>query len=246
MTKKRVIIISQARTGSTRLPAKILKKSIGRTLLELHMERLQRVQGVADIVVATTTNPNDMAIQNLAEQQNWRVFRGSEEDVLDRYYQAALTHNADIIVRVTSDCPVIDSGLLSTGINAYQSFSGQCDWYSNTFSKRTFPRGLDFEIFSFAALENAWSHAKDFALREHVTPYIYRNSDLFRLEGMYNPQDYSGYRWTVDTSEDFALIDQIFQHFNHNDFTWQDILAAYADNPHWASINASVVQKLVN
>lgn len=246
MFEKRVVIISQARTGSTRLPAKILKKSIGKTLLEHHVERLQRVVHAAEIVIATTINPNDDVIELLANQKQWTVYRGSEADVLDRYYQAAVAAKADIVVRVTSDCPVIDPALLDTGIQAYAALPTACDWYSNTFMRRTFPRGLDFEIFSFDALQTAWSNAQDTAFREHVTPYLYRNPALFKLEGMFHPQDYSQYRWTVDTPEDFELIDRIFKHFNHNQFDWQAILAAHQENPNWFAINTDVVQKTVN
>ncbi len=237
----KVLIILQARMGSERLPGKVLMEVLGRPLLSFMLERLRDIQDI-DLVVATTTNPKDDAIVSLCLKEQVNVFRGSESDVLDRYYQAALENHADIIVRVTGDCPCIDPDIIKLVIDFY--LDNSFDYVSNTL-KLTYPRGMDVEVFSFAALEKAHMEAKTEFEKEHVTPYIYTHPEIFKLENFPFDEDASQYRLTVDTPEDFELIRRIIEALypvNPN-YTLDDILILLKKNPEWAQLNAHIRQK---
>jgi spore coat polysaccharide biosynthesis protein SpsF len=237
----RVVCIVQARMGSTRLPGKVLKPILDKPMVSWVMHRLQNCRWIDQVMIATTTNPSDDDLVNLGTRENWPVYRGSEDDVLDRYYQAAKQAGAEHIVRVTSDCPLIDPLVTDHVIAAYLSAAPQPDYASNT-QQRAYPRGLDTEVFSFAALETAWKTDTS-SWREHVTPYIYQNPDSFRLQSVTNSEDYSRLRWTVDTPEDLALVRAVYEHFGHGDFTWQQVLSAFEDHPEWVTINQDIQQK---
>lgn len=205
------------------------------------MYRLYRCRLIDQIVIATTREQSDDSLVELCEREGWRVSRGGTEDVLDRYYQAARQFRANHIVRVTSDCPLIDPVVTDYTIAAYLSAAPRPDYASNTLQRR-YPRGLDTEVFSFRALETAWKEDTS-AWREHVTPYIYRNPDRFRLCEVTNQGDFSAYRWTVDTPEDLQLVRTVYEHFGHGDFSWQQALAAFEDHPEWTAINRDIQQK---
>ncbi|WP_228411657.1 cytidylyltransferase domain-containing protein [Chryseobacterium sp.] len=204
----KTILITQARSGSTRLPGKVLKEIAGKSLLQIHLERLKKCRNVSEIIVATTVNQEDHVIYDKANEWGFSAFRGSESDVLDRFYQAVKDKNADWIVRVTSDCPLIDPELVDKVI----AFSQEKDIdYGSNVLVENFPDGQDIEVFKFAALESAWKNAILLSEREHVTPYIRNHSDfnggsLFQAANFPCQADYSKIRMTVDESRDFDLI----------------------------------------
>lgn len=242
-----VVCIMQARTGSTRLPGKILKKICGKTVLEHDVDRLKRVKNIDKIVIATTILEKDNVIVKEAKRLDVAYFRGSEEDVLSRYYYAAKENNADVVVRVTSDCPLIDSEVTEKIIKYYLDNIDKYDYVSNTID-RTYPRGLDTEIFSFKALEKAFNEAEDLMDKEHVTPYIWHNPSIFRLAQYKNEIDYSNLRWTLDTIEDFQLISSIYDKLyskKGNQFDVSDILNLYKEYPKLLKMNENVRQKEV-
>lgn len=241
----KVVCIVQARVGSTRLPGKVLKQICGKIVLEHDIDRLKRVKNIDEIVIATTTLEKDNAIVKECERLGVKYFRGSEEDVLSRYYYAAKENNADVVVRVTSDCPLIDPEISNDVIKYYLNNKDKYDYVSNTI-ERTYPRGLDTEVFSFKALEKAFNEAISERYREHVTPYIWDNPKVFRLAQYKNSQDYSDLRWTLDTEEDFELIDKIYNLLYpnmHSKFQFQNILSLYHKYPELYDMNKEIIQK---
>lgn len=241
-----VAIIVQARMGSTRLPGKVMKKVIGKTLLEYLLERLRRVTKADEICVATTTKPQEQFILDICAKMSVKTFRGSEEDVLDRYFGAAQQLKADAIVRVTSDCPLTDPLEIDKLIGYYLEHLGQYDYLSNCL-KRSYPRGMDAEIFSMEALINAHKNAKTGPEREHVTPYFYLNPQWFRLGNVAYEDDQKNHRWTVDTPKDFQLVSRIIETLYpvKPDFSIKDILDLFEKNPEWQKINSHVVPKAI-
>ncbi len=242
----KTVIIDQARMTSTRLPGKVMKEVRGKPLLEYHIERLLRVRLADELVIATTTNDTDQPIIELCERLGVAYYRGSEEDVLSRYYEAATQFGADVVVRVTSDCPLIDPGVMDKVIGLYINNLDKYDYVSNTL-ERTYPRGLDTEVFSITALEKTHREAREQSEREHVTLFIYRRPEHFQLANCGSDIDYSQHRWTVDTPEDFELIKLILQELYpvNNRFTWLDVLNLLNEHPEWVEINAMIKQKEV-
>lgn len=237
----KTVAIIQARLGSTRLPGKVLLPLAGRPMLAQVIERVGRASSVDEVLVATTTNPGDAPLVELCRELGYASFRGDEHDVLDRYFQAARTRAATTVVRVTSDCPLIDPAVIDA-VLATLAESG-ADYASNIAPQRTYPRGLDTEAFSFATLERCWREASAPASREHVTAHIYQHPDRFRLASVTHERDESAHRWTVDTADDYALVKRIYAHFGHNRFAWQDVLAVVEAHPEWRALNAHVLQK---
>lgn len=235
-------IIIQARMTSTRLPGKVLKSVLNKSLLEYQIERLRQCQLVDEIIVATTTNFADDPIVNLCQKLDIKIFRGPEEDVLTRYYHAALEYTVDLIVRITSDCPLIDPAIIDNILDYYNN--NAFDYVSNTL-QRTYPRGMDTEVLSFNVLEQAYHEARLPEEREHVTPFIYRNPRRFSLGNFMNPIDLSDHRWTVDTMEDLLLISNIIEtaYPEKQAFTMEDILGLLELHPGWKEINSTVAQK---
>lgn len=237
--------IIQARMGSTRLPGKILIDLMGKTVLQHVVERVQQAKNIDQIIIATTTLEKDDVVVDEAEKCGVNYFRGSEKDVLARYYGAAKENNADIVVRITSDCPLIDP-LVTDNIVYFFKHKEIYDIVTNASSdldKRTFPRGLDTEVFSFDTLEKAYQRADKQYQREHVTPYIYENSSMIYFYK--NTADYSMYRWTLDTEEDYTLIKEIYGSLykgKHN-FYMPDILKLFEQYPELITINEHVEQK---
>ena len=238
------VAIIQARYGSTRLPGKVLMDLAGAPMLVRVVNRVQRANTLDNVVIATTTEPSDESIVTLCLSNNWPFFRGSELDVLDRYYQAAKQFRADIVVRITSDCPMIEPEIIDQCVQMFVGESG-LDYLSNTLSMRTYPRGLDTEVIASSALARAWSEDKDPRGREHVTPYIYRHPELFHLKRLSNDVDLSKMRWTVDTSEDLMFAQTIYEHFGTDEFYWKEVLSALREHPKWLKINNHVRQKHV-
>lgn len=238
----KVVAIIQARMGSTRLPGKVMKLLMDHTVLHHVVSRVKEANNIDEIIVATTHLPKDDPIDEEARKAGANVFRGDEQDVLSRYYQAAAESDADIIIRITSDCPLIDSAILSNMLEFYQQ--NNYDYVSNTLS-RTFPRGLDVEIFSFQALEKAYNSASLPEEREHVTPYLYRHPTQFSLYDYRSDEDHSDYRWTLDTIEDWELIHKLYQHLYDNNrlFGLDETLKFLQCNPELSQINAHVEQK---
>lgn len=207
----KTLLITQARLGSSRLPGKVLKTIQGKTLLQIHLDRLRSCKRVDTIVVATTTNPADAEIAQLSQQWGYASFRGSEQDVLDRFYQAARTLQPTWVVRVTSDCPLLDPKLVDKVIDFAQQ--QQVDYCANVIVEN-FPDGQDVEVFRFSALERAWHESTATHDREHVTPYIRNNSTAlgksrFSSVNYPSPEDFSKIRMTVDEPRDFDLIERL-------------------------------------
>ncbi len=219
----KVLAITQARYGSTRLPAKVLKEVNGETLLELHLKRILQAKNVTKLKVATTTEEGADRIVEIAHRLGVETYKGSVDDVLERFYFTAKDENPDYVVRVTSDCPLIDPCEIDKVIST--CVSNNLDYASNTLTP-TFPDGVDCECFKFSALEKAYKEASLKSEREHVTPYIKKHSTekgetLFKSMNVTNDEDYSGYRITVDTQEDFDLIRNLIINVG-NDKGWKD------------------------
>ncbi|WP_117017289.1 cytidylyltransferase domain-containing protein [Aeribacillus pallidus] len=240
----KVAAIIQARMGSTRLPGKILKKVLDKTLLEYQIERVKRAKSIDEIIIATTTKESDDQIVQLCQQLSILYYRGSEEDVLSRYFEAATQYNADVIVRLTSDCPIIDPNVIDKVVTHYLENKDRYDYVSNTLT-RTYPRGLDTEVMSYEVLKRAHEEAKELMYREHVTAYIYHHPDQFRLCNVSNEKDESKHRCTVDTEEDFHLIKNILEMLYPTKplFTFEDVIQILRSKPEWVQINAHIEQK---
>ena len=237
----RVVAIIQARTGSTRLPGKVLHDLVGESMLARVIQRTQRAEHLADVVVATTSSDQDDPVVAECRRIGAPWFRGSEQDVLDRYFMAAEFSRAELVVRVTSDCPLIDPGLIDRVVAA---FLAEKPDYASNFLERTYPRGLDNEVVTFDGLARAWCEAEKPYQRVHVTPYFYENPALFRLLAVKQERDLSACRWTVDTPDDMRLARRVYEHFDGDDqFSWRDVLRLLDAEPGLAEINCHVRQK---
>ena len=241
----KIAAIIQARMGSTRLPGKVLMELAGEPMLARVINRTRRATTLHEVVIATTTEPADESIVELCAARTWPCFRGSEYDVLNRYYRAAMRHQADVVVRITSDCPLIEPEIVDRVVREFLELQPEVDYACNVLPRRTFPRGLDTEVMRFDVLEQAWREDRNTAWREHVTPYIQRNPDLFHIHGVTNEVDYSHMRWTVDTPEDLAFVRCIYDHFGHDRFSWRDVLVILEEHPEWLEINQHVKQKVI-
>jgi spore coat polysaccharide biosynthesis protein SpsF len=260
----RCLTIIQARMSSSRLPGKVLRDIAGQAMLSRVVLRARRARMVSQVVVATTTDPSDDPVFAFCRQQGYPVFRGSLNDVLDRYYQAAREFGAEIaeqdfpVVRVTADCPVIDPGEIDHVVNEFladaarevpgeQDLRPRVDFAANRLPppwKRTYPIGLDTEVCWFTGLERAWREARLTYEREHVMPYFYDEPDRFRIRLVDYPQDYGHLRWTVDTAEDLELINRVYTHFyGRNDFTWLEVLDLFERQPDLMNVNAGIHHK---
>lgn len=238
------LIVVQARMSSTRLPGKVMKEVLGKPLLEYQLERLKCVSHAHAIVVATTTNAADTPIIELCQKLQVQSYRGSEEDVLSRYYEVAQKFKANTIVRVTSDCPLIDPQVMDQVIHAYLTASPRKDYFSNCLN-RTYPRGLDTEVFSAKVLSEVHQKAVSKPDREHVTTYIYNHPESYQLGCVNYFEDQSHHRWTLDTIEDFELIRLMLEKLypNKPEFSLEDCLDIHKNYPDWVHINSSISQK---
>lgn len=257
MKGRRIFAIIQARMGSTRLPGKVLEDIAGLPMLARVVERARRASTLEGVIVATTVDPADDAVAQLCAQRNYPFTRGSLQDVLDRYYQAARLFQADVIVRLTADCPLIDPGLINQAVRAFFQPAGPSgelsqaadhyDFVANRLPPpfhRTYPIGLDIEICSFQALERAWREAGQPHQREHVMPYLYEQEGRFRILVLNHSPDYGHLRWTVDTPQDLELVRQIYARFpGRDDFSWLEVLALFEREPELSRINAEVAHR---
>ncbi|WP_048601371.1 cytidylyltransferase domain-containing protein [Rubeoparvulum massiliense] len=242
----KVIAIIQARMGSTRLPGKVMMKIDGKTILHHVIERVKQAYGFDQIVIATTTFTQDDVIAKAAIEYGVEIYRGSEENVLSRYYEAATKYHADVIVRITSDCPLIDPLIIDQLVQFYKSHDYEMVTNAGIdLSKRTYPRGLDTEVFSYQALKEAYLNGHAPYHREHVTPYIYEKSD--KIYYYQDEKNNSQYRWTLDTEEDFRLIQAVYLYLYNgkHDFYYNDILKVFSEHPELIKINAHIEQKKV-
>jgi spore coat polysaccharide biosynthesis protein SpsF len=258
----KTIAIIQARYGSSRLPGKVLLHIRDKPMLTWVAERTRCSRYVDEVVIATTTDTADDAVAAMCAKNGYLCYRGDLFDVLDRYYQTARTFGADVIVRITADCPLIDPDEIDHTVEAF--LQNDADFAANRLPppyQRTYPIGLDTEVCSFAALERAWQYAEKPYQREHVMPYLYDNVvvDLSRenhslTQIYYNPPfkiavinhdpDYGAMRWTVDTMEDLELVRAIVAHFEgKDDFSWLDVLELLHTNPRLMQINSQVQHK---
>jgi len=242
---KKVVCIVQARMGSSRLPGKVLKKIKGHPMIYWVVTRASKAQCVDQTIVATTVDRSDDPIYKWCSDKDVVCCRGSEFDVLDRFYRCARAQNADIVVRVTGDCPLVDPNLIDDLLREFSA--KKVDFAANRLPPpylRTFPIGLDVEIASFGALEKAWKEAQAVFEREHVMPYLYNEPGRFKTFILDHPIDYGSERWTVDTPEDLEFIQAVFNELENTDsFSWLEILSILKAKPHLRAINAEVRHK---
>lgn len=240
----KIICIVQARSGSSRLKGKVFLDLAGKPILLRVLDRILKSKRINQIIVATTIKKEDDKIVELVKDYHPKIafFRGSEKDVLERFYKASVKFKADVIVRITGDCPLIDSEIIDKVIGSYNK---NTDYASNIFKKRTYPRGLDVEIFSFKTLEKMQKEAKNKEDREHVTLYLRKNPELFSYKNVIGKKDYSFYRWTVDQEEDYNLVKIIYRELysKNPDFRMKDIIKLFNNNPELIKINQHVEQK---
>jgi spore coat polysaccharide biosynthesis protein SpsF len=237
----KVVAILQARMGSTRLSGKVLLDLAGRTMLARVVRRVRRAPAVDEVVVATTAAPGDDPIVEECQRLEVACFRGSEPDVLDRYFRAAAAHQADVAVRITADCPLIDPG--ETG-RVIRAFLDRKPDYASNILRRTYPRGLDTEVMTSATLARAWREATEPYQRTHVTPYVYQHPESFRLLAVTGEADLSAHRWTVDSPEDLELVRAVYRRMDGGDaFSWHDVLRLTAEEPWLGELNRHVRQK---
>ncbi|MBI1793560.1 MAG: glycosyltransferase family protein [Chloroflexi bacterium] len=264
----RVIAIIQGRMTSSRLPGKILADIAGQPMLQRVFIRTSRAATVTETIFATTTDSTDDPVAEYCGFSGIPFTRGSLYDVLDRYYQTAKQAKADVVVRVTADCPVIDPALVDDAVNTLIGESGignresGFDFVCNRLPPpwtRTYPIGLDVEACTFKVLDKAWKETKELQHREHVMPYFYEGVEIsavsrrrsegvsprgFRIALLNYITDFGDYRWTVDTPEDLEFMREVYAHFNgRDDFTWKEVLDLVHDNPELAKINAAVQHK---
>ncbi len=234
---KKVTAIIQARMGSSRLPGKTLENIEGESLLCRVILRVKACELIDETIVATTTGPEDNVIEIESNKAGAAVYRGSRDDVLDRYYKAALKYKADVIVRITADDPFKDAKVIGDVINAFNSGDGY-DYASNTLDP-TYPEGIDVEVFSFDALQTAWEKADKSSEREHVTPYIWKNRERFKVFSLKYAKNLSHFRWTIDYPEDLAFAREVYRRFGENGlFSMEELLNLLENEPSLNKINS--------
>lgn len=258
--KPRVVAIIQGRMSSSRLPGKILADIAGQPMLTRVFTRASRAQTLREVIFATTTDASDDPVAEYCDFSGIPCTRGSQFDVLDRYYQAAKQTKADVVVRITADCPVIDPELIDNVVNTL--LEDEYDFVCNRLPppwSRTYPIGLDVEACTFKVLGQAWKEAKEPQHREHAMPYFYEGVQLsninrqlqtgvsprgFNIALLHHTADFGDYRWTVDTPEDLEFMRQVYSRFDgRDDFSWKDVLDLVHDEPRLMEINAGVQHK---
>ena len=231
----KIVALVQARMGSTRLPNKVMKVVKGKPMIQHLLERLTLSKEIDQICVASSEDRQNDVLQAFVESIGFVCTRGSEKDVLSRFFDSAKALNADVVVRITGDCPLVDFELVDKCIKEFKA--AKVDYFSNVMPP-TYPDGLDIEVFSFEALSKAHSEATSFFDREHVTPYL-RNSESITKARMTNAEDLSSLRWTVDDPEDLLVIKAVFEHFHPNNiFSWTEVLELYKNSPDLFEINS--------
>ncbi len=237
-----IVAVIQARMGSARLPGKVLADVAGRSMLDRVCRRAQGATSLDRIVVATSVGDDDRPIVDACGRLGVACFCGSPNDVLDRYHRAAETQRADVVVRITADCPLIDPNVIDRVV---QTFVEQRPDYAANTLRRRWPRGLDTEVFSADVLARASREATEAHQRTHVTPYFYEHPDLFRLVSVDGPEDLGDWRWTVDEPADLRFVCAVYGHFQGSDdtFDWRDVWRLIRQDPSLAEINRHVRQK---
>lgn len=235
----KIVAIVQARMSSSRLPGKTLADLNGRPMLVRLVERLRRSKSLQAITVATSNDPTDDPIAALCGDLNVACYRGSLNDVLDRFYQAALFSRATAVVRITADCPLADPGVVDLVVREF--LDKGYDYVSNV-DPPTFPDGLDTEVFSMSGLERVWKEAILKSDREHVTPYFRKHPELFSQGNIANPEDLSRLRWTVDEPKDLQFVRRIYDRLGNRDFGMQEVADLLMREPELAGINAEIVR----
>lgn len=233
------VALIQARIGSSRLPSKVLKQLGNKTVLEHVVSRVSKASLVDEVFVLTTIEVQDLSIVKFCSENNIRVFVGSENDVLDRFYQCSKLLKPNNIIRITSDCPLIDPDVIDHILKIH--IEGDYDYTSNTLEE-TYPDGLDAEVVKYSALEKAWEESRMTSEREHVTPYIKKNGSLFSLKSVKCKIDLSEKRWTIDNEEDYRFLSNIFSAFDSDYFNMDDVLDLLKKNPEWESINSHLIR----
>jgi spore coat polysaccharide biosynthesis protein SpsF len=236
-----ILGILQARVSSARLPGKVLRPLLGKAMIARQLERLRRARRMDRLVLATSAEPSDDALASLCADEGIDCFRGSLDDVLDRFYRAAQPHHPDAIVRLTGDCPLADPTLIDQLVSFF--LDGSYDYASNCLEP-TFPDGLDAEILRMSCLERAWAQATLPSEREHVTAFIHQRPDAFRLGSLTGARDLSALRWTVDEPADFELVTTIYEALypGNPEFTTDDVLALLARRSELVSLNAGIAR----
>ena len=233
--------------NSSRLPGKVMLDLCGKTVLAHVVDRVLACERVDEVVVATTEHPHDQRIVAEAENLGVRVYRGSEDDVLERFFKAAKKFDAEILVRVTADCPLFDPRLLTRMYAEFEriSLADSPNLYLSNTRIRTYPRGLDAEIFNFPALELAHKEARQAFEREHVTPYMYQHPKKFALYSFKGGEDFSDFRWTLDTPEDYQFFEAVCSELHENGriFSTEEVMGLLRDQPQLIELNAHVRQK---
>uniref|UniRef100_UPI00404767C8 cytidylyltransferase domain-containing protein n=1 Tax=Algoriphagus sp. TaxID=1872435 RepID=UPI00404767C8 len=235
----KIVAVVQARMGSSRLPGKVMKVIQGKPMIDYQLKRLCKSKLINKIVVATSTNTENDILADYVAELGIEVFRGSENNVLERFYLAAVKYQPDIILRITADCPLIDFSIIDQMIKVF--LNSNVDYLTNAFPP-TFPDGLDTEIFTFNALKKTYLNARKPLEKEHVTPYI-RDSGEFKILNYSNSTDFSNMRWTVDEPSDFEVISGVFSHFYPIiDFNWMEIVQLTKLRPEIFSQNSSIIR----
>ncbi|SEH88198.1 spore coat polysaccharide biosynthesis protein SpsF [Halobacillus karajensis] len=240
----KVIAIVQARMGSTRLPGKVLKQVNGKPLLEYQIERMKRSKRIDQLVISTSKRSLDDPIIDLCRDLDVDTFRGSERDVLGRFYETCAYYKADAVVRLTADCPLIDPAVIDKVIQYFLNHYPRYMYVSNT-RKRSYPRGMDTEVFTYEVLKDAYMNANSPHDLEHVTPFIVNRIGALGIAQVSHHSDESHHRWTVDTPEDFQFVSKVLKHLYPKSpaFTFEDTLKILERNPDWLEINRQVKQK---
>lgn len=236
-----ILGILQARISSTRLPEKVIRPLLGKPMILRQIERLKRIEQLDLLILATSNDPSDDRLAEICASEDIECFRGNLDDVLDRFYLAALPYRPDYVVRLTGDCPLADPEIIDRLITFF--LEGGYDYSSNSLEP-TFPDGLDAEIFRFSCLEEAWQEAALPSQREHVTPFIHQQPARFRIGCMKSDVDLSGLRWTVDEPVDFELVTRIYEalYQQNPNFLTSDIIKFLEQNPESCTINATITR----
>jgi spore coat polysaccharide biosynthesis protein SpsF len=241
--RRTTIAILQARLGSTRLPGKSIAPVLGRPMLAIILERLRCSRRVDRLVVATTSLREDDAIETLARSMDVACYRGSENDLLDRYYQAARQYPAEVIARLTADNPLVEGEFLDWVLEQFAQPQPVPDLLYT--SSKSFPLGMSVEVFPFTVLEKLWHEDNSPESREHVMTRAYYHPESYRVHALSWPQDYSHMRWTVDEADDLRFVTTVFEALQKTVFPWREAATLVERHPEWLQINSAVVQKTV-
>ncbi len=237
----KTVAIIQARMGSTRLPGKVLLPLAGKPSIQHVIERAERICGVDEVILATSVHPGDTLLSDFCRSRGIQVVRGSESDVLDRYFQTAKAARADTVMRITGDCPLLDPVESAKVLDLFRSLD--VEYVSNT-NPPTLPDGLDTEVFRFHALEAAWENAVKPAEREHVTLHIYSRPSQFRIKNLLNAVDLSGQRWTLDNENDYKMLSAVYDELTQREqFGFlKEVLAILEAHPEIKKLNSGTIR----